>query len=282
MSEEKYTRCPGCHTVFRVTPQQLAIRAGQVRCGHCKTVFDGVAEQISLAPQPKPPAQDDDGYDAAVLGPPTVTLRSAQALHPATPEPSPERVEAPATSAPREDIAEIAYEERFAWAKPRKPRRSNALYAAAIPLLILALALQLLVYYRDAVAAHWPAAKPALVRACDLVGCAIHPLRDLAMQYLSIDASDLQADPAHKGLLVLTASVRSHAAWPLAYPHLEFTLTDANNATVVRRVLAPSDYAGGTANIGSGIPPGGDLPIKLFIDASATTQAGYLLYLFYP
>lgn len=281
MSEEKYTRCPGCRTVFRVTAQQLAIRAGQVRCGHCKTVFDGVAEQISLAPQPRPPAPDD-GYDAAVLGPPTVTLRSAQALHPATPEPPPERVEPRATPAPREDIAEIAYEERFAWTKPRKPRRSNAFYAAAIPLLIIALALQLFVYYRDAVAAHWPAAKPALARACDLVGCAIRPLRDLAMHYLSIDASDLQADPAHKGLLILTASVRSHAAWPLAYPHLEFTLTDANNTTVVRRVLAPSEYVGGTADIANGIPPGGDVPIKLFIDASATTQAGYLLYLFYP
>ena len=46
MPEEKYTRCPGCHTVFRVTPQQLAMREGQVRCGHCKTVFDGVAQQI--------------------------------------------------------------------------------------------------------------------------------------------------------------------------------------------------------------------------------------------
>src|SRR5262245_47455616 len=128
MSEEKYTRCPGCHTVFRVTSQQLAIRAGQVRCGHCKTVFDGVAEQISLAPQPKPPTQDD-GYDAAVLGPPTVTLRSAQALHPATPEPPPERIAATAPSAPpapREDIDEIAYEERFAWTKPRRPRRSSA------------------------------------------------------------------------------------------------------------------------------------------------------------
>jgi predicted Zn finger-like uncharacterized protein len=281
MSEEKYTRCPGCHTVFRVTPQQLAIRAGQVRCGHCKTVFDGVAEQISLAPQPKPPTQDE-GYDAAVLGPPTVTLRSAQALHPVAPEPAPERSEPPAPPAPREEIDEIAYEERFAWAKPRRPRRSNAFYATAIPLLVLALLLQLLVYYRDAVAAHWPAAKPALAGACDIVGCAIHPLRDLAMRYLSIDASDLQADPAHKGLLILTASVRSHAAWPLAYPHLEFTLTDANNATVVRRVLAPADYAGGTANLGAGIPPGGDVAIKLFIDASTTTQAGYLLYLFYP
>src|SRR5258705_9366251 len=44
MPEEKYTRCPGCATVFRVKPEQLALRDGQVRCGHCKTVVDGVAQ----------------------------------------------------------------------------------------------------------------------------------------------------------------------------------------------------------------------------------------------
>jgi predicted Zn finger-like uncharacterized protein len=275
---EKYTRCPGCHTVFRVTPEQLAIREGQVRCGHCKTVFDGVAQQISLAPRPQP-AEPDDTDDDAALGPATVTLRSAQALHPAAaaPPPSPE-----AASADEDEVEEIAYEERFAWAKPRKAKRSNAFYAGAIPLLIVALATQLLFHYRDAIAAHWPEAKPVLARVCQFAGCAIHPLRDLAMRYLSIDASDLQADPAHKGLLVLSASIRSHAAWPLAYPDLEFTLTDADNSTVVRRVLTPRDYAAGTADLANGIAPNAEVPIKLFIDASATTQAGYLLYLFYP
>ena len=280
MPEEKYTRCPGCHTVFRVTPQQLAMREGQVRCGHCKTVFDGVAQQISLAPQPRSPERDD-AYDAAVQGPPTVTLRNAQALQPV--RPAPEQAIPPPDDEPEEEIDEIAYEERFAWTKPSKPRRSHgALLGIAIPVLVLALLAQLLFHYRDAVAARWPASKPALARACDFAGCTIKPLRDLAMQSLSIDASDLQADAAHKGLLILMANVRSHAAWPLAYPDLEFTLTDTNGATVVRRVLVPSDYAGGATELSKGIPAGGEVPIKLFIDASATTQSGYTLYMFYP
>jgi predicted Zn finger-like uncharacterized protein len=278
MTEEKFTRCPGCHTVFRVTAQQLAMREGQVRCGHCKTVFDGIAERIVLAPQARG-AERDDAYDEAMQGPPTVTLRNAQALHPVHSDDAEESPE----DEPEEDISEIAYEERFAWARPGKPRRSvGALLAIALPLLVIALAAQLLFHYRNAVAARWPAAKPALMEVCALAGCAINPPRDLAMQYLSIDASDLQADPAHKGLLVLTANVRNHATWPLAYPDLEFTLTDTSNATVVRRVLAPSDYAGGAADLSKGIPPNAEIPVKLFIDASATTQAGYLLYMFYP
>jgi len=34
------TRCPECGTVFRVTSEQLRLKAGKVRCGHCQTVFN--------------------------------------------------------------------------------------------------------------------------------------------------------------------------------------------------------------------------------------------------
>ena len=82
MAHEQYTRCPGCSTIFRVTPEQLALREGQVRCGHCRTVFDGTAHLISLAPTPQPEREADE----LVSGPPTVTLRRAHALRPATEE----------------------------------------------------------------------------------------------------------------------------------------------------------------------------------------------------
>src|SRR5436190_8557426 len=80
-TDEKYTRCPGCMTVFRVTPVQLALRDGQVRCGHCRTVFNGYAHMISLAPLPRQNMEAE--RDDLALGPPTVTLRSARALDPA-------------------------------------------------------------------------------------------------------------------------------------------------------------------------------------------------------
>ena len=278
MADEKFTRCPDCRTVFRVTDAQLALRDGQVRCGHCHAVFDGNAQMISLAPTPR--HEDDDVPDEASLGPPTVTLRSARALEPA-PARDADSVTAPTTSGD-DDEPEPApdYENRFAWDKPRKRRRRSWLYAVAIPLLVVVLVGQALFHFRDALAAHWPATRPALARICALSGCAIRPLRDVAA--LSIDASDLQADPAHKGLLILSATVRNRANYALAYPHLELTLTDAQDQVVVRRALAPADYAGGTAELGNGMAGNSEVAIKLFIDASATTQAGYRLYLFYP
>jgi hypothetical protein len=150
----------------------------------------------------------------------------------------------------------------------------------AIPALVVAFVLQALFHFRDSLAAYVPAAKPMLARVCALAGCAVRPLRDVAT--LSIDASDLQADPAHRGLLVLTATIRNRAQYAIGYPHLLLTLTDAQNQVVVRRALTPADYVSGTANTAAGIASNGEVPVKLFIDASASSQAGYRLYLFFP
>lgn len=348
MSDPEYTRCPGCRTIFRVTAQQLALRSGQVRCGHCKNVFDGAAERVTLAPKGRDEAFHDERRD----GPETVTLRSEHALAPVGTGSSgagsaPSGVDAPGTpDAPREGRAAdpataddgaaagvapasevdldanpdanpdagleaepeseaesepeaesraesesdvepeaeapaVPYEERFSQLQQRRyPSALERAYPIALPLLLLLLLGQAAFHFRDALAAHLPAAKPVLTRVCEALGCGINPLRDSAG--LAIDASDLQADPAHKGLLLLTATLRNRAGWSVAYPHLELTLTDAQDQVVVRRALAPADYARGTADIAGGIPANGEVPVRLFIDASATTQAGYRLYAFYP
>ncbi len=150
---------------------------------------------------------------------------------------------------------------------------------------MLTLVLQRLFYFRDAIAANWPGTKPLLSRACSVAGCVIRPLNDV--DALTIDASDLQRDPAHQGLLILTATLRNRARYPIGFPHLELSLTGTQEGTgkiptVARRVLAPTEYAGGTTDIGAGMPPNREFLVKVFIDASATTQEGYLLYPFYP
>jgi predicted Zn finger-like uncharacterized protein len=47
------TRCPKCATAFRVLPAQLGARSGQVRCGKCNTVFDGIAALVEAPHAPK-------------------------------------------------------------------------------------------------------------------------------------------------------------------------------------------------------------------------------------
>ena len=377
VNEQKLTRCPGCATVFRVTAAQLALREGQVRCGHCRAVFDANDHLITLDIV----APEDFGADDELLrGRPTVTLRSADALQPAPPHASqtqdaaepntadklthdsidkrnddassagkgptgqgtpseatadeaaaaaesaveesadrgaadidrataegvdgeppagmdattadatttpaavvdPDAVseQAPAAVAPIE-IRDSDRPQRVEWNQrtPIDPSRQR-LYVAGIVALSLAIVVQLVAEFRDALAARIPATRPLLASACRVVSCTIEPLKDTAA--LSIDASDLQADPAHRGLLILSATIRNRASHPIAYPYLELTLTDSSERIVVRRAFAPQDYAGGTADFQRGIAANGERLVKLFIDASATQQAGYQLYLFYP
>jgi predicted Zn finger-like uncharacterized protein len=40
------TQCPFCQTTFRVAGDQLKLRGGLVRCGHCNEVFDGNAHLL--------------------------------------------------------------------------------------------------------------------------------------------------------------------------------------------------------------------------------------------
>lgn len=75
------TTCPACHTTFRVTAEQLNARQGEVRCGHCQSVFNAFD---SLAPEPasqpaEPRSQStspdtDNHQPAADLGATTLAI----------------------------------------------------------------------------------------------------------------------------------------------------------------------------------------------------------------
>lgn len=47
MSQAQSTRCPHCSTAFRVTPEQLAVARGSVRCGSCLEVFNAEEHMLT-------------------------------------------------------------------------------------------------------------------------------------------------------------------------------------------------------------------------------------------
>jgi predicted Zn finger-like uncharacterized protein len=58
-----HARCPACHTLFRVTAEQLEARGGRVRCGQCANVFNAL--ESLLVPEVQEPAafqQEPDSY----------------------------------------------------------------------------------------------------------------------------------------------------------------------------------------------------------------------------
>lgn len=65
------TRCPDCGTIFRVTSEQLRLKAGKVRCGQCSRVFNAFDEFLpeGLAPAEPEPAEAAEASAKAAESP---------------------------------------------------------------------------------------------------------------------------------------------------------------------------------------------------------------------
>src|SRR5689334_5045227 len=63
------TQCTGCRTTFRVTQAQLEAHGGKVRCGTCKTVFDGRRGLLVLGAEPGAAAAEPAGFELRPVEP---------------------------------------------------------------------------------------------------------------------------------------------------------------------------------------------------------------------
>ena len=202
---------------------------------------------------------------------------SESAARDRTPERDPDAVHDSAARPVDDDV--VSYD----WRKDqRPPPRPGVRWILALSLVVLLVVLagQALFQFRHAIAASYPQLRPHLVAACATLGCTIDALR--RREEITIESHDLQADPAHQGLLILQVTLRNHASHPVAFPHLELEILDAAGQPQARRALAPVDYAGGAADFARGMPANAEWNVKLFLDASSLAARGYNLDLFYP
>lgn len=278
------------------------MRAGKVRCGNCQTVFnaidalldDSALSSLPIAPAPPrplpvlpvlPPAatvvapRPDELPATAFAAPP-----ADESLPVPAPEGAAERMpdasaagpaasdQAAATRLPHQSRETPQQPEQSRWlegvlsqpalAADRRPTRPFAIAAA---LLAVALAGQLAFHFRSAIAITLPALRPALEAFSDAVGSGM-PLPRRA-ELLSIEASDLQIDPAHDQLLALQATLRNRATHAQAYPALELTLTDSTDKAVARRVLLPDQYLPPAALAEGVFAANADVEVRLWFEA---------------
>ena len=241
------TRCPSCATAFRVQPMQLSAQGGRVRCGKCGGEFDGVAALVA------------DGPDPLLL------------------EPSPQLgLFDPARRLPQAQLDEADVP---AFLAEPPPRRGALWWALGALLAASALIVQGGYRYRTEIALFAPALRASLDAACRRLGCEVSLPRRADL--MSIDSSDLQADPRRDGVIVLNALLRNRAGFPQEFPALELTLTDEADRPVLRRVLRPADYVD-RARATQGIAAGAETSLRVYLDSSRSRATGYRLYLFYP
>lgn len=325
------TRCPSCATHFRVTAEQLKLRAGRVRCGECQHVFSAldtlieepavvmaapaavstmppvpasplrVSDEIAVPPAPTPDvaevpiplaAPEAPAVDEAIAegpgaesGPPDQELPAPEPVtesRSAMPDDGIGPIEAAGPPADAESRPEDLSSEPAVWdetyAEPPAPRRWP--WAIGSLLALLALGLQAILGYRMELAVLWPESRPALLAACASLGCEVALPAKVAL--VGIEASDLHPDPAQKGRLALTATLKNRAPFAQQFPHLELTLTDTADKAIVRKVLSPDQYLPRSTVIANGMAPNADLAAAVALDAGELPASGYRLYIFYP
>ena len=167
----------------------------------------------------------------------------------------------------------------------RKPAVRVALGLFGIVLVAL-LVLQVLVQYRDSLAAFEPAFKPWVQKLCDQLHCEVAPLRK--MESLVIDSSSFNKVSADSYRLTFT--LKNSGTVAVAMPSLEVTLTDTQDQALVRRVLTPVQFGSTNGLLGAGADFAGAVVMQVLgadTPAASTPQgplriAGYRVLIFYP
>lgn len=314
------TTCVKCAAQFKVSTDQLNSRSGRVMCGRCRHVFNafeslervdstfGELDDFSDTESTTPPSRPDKSaatgsapvleYDPAfVPGPRSVPhigplsepfsaplsepLPSiqpdgprSQPLPPAFLQASPDENALPATN------AQAPY--RFApVAKPAPPASPPSRAWGFLAFLAgAALAVQVLYVWRSELVSRYPDLRPYLAKACDFAGCSLPWGRDQTA--LKVENSDLIEELNRRGRFLLTATIANRASAVQDFPHLELSLTDTANQTLVRRVLAPAEYLGRQLARGEGMDANSVTQINVRLEANAASAAGYHVELFYP
>ena len=295
------TQCPHCSAKFRVRPEQVKLHAGLVRCGACRGIFDAVEHLIEGILPPMPPmheavegaapqtivqgmpamtAERDDASvndasanDVNVINDAAAGATSANNGASANADPLLRNFDADTRSATTERTTHDLNDYR--WRAPTQVESRGARWVYAVASLVAALLLvgQGAYFFRDELVSRVPQAAPLVAMACEQVGCRVEPPK--RAESLGFVGADLAADPAHKGLLIFTTTLRNTGARTVAFPHLVLSLDGLGGELVVRRVFSPTEFAPATANLAHGLDGGAEVEIKLYLDGSQVNVVGF-------
>ena len=283
------TTCKHCGARFRVTPEQLNLRQGQVRCGQCHEVFNGFEALERF------PGDDTGARLLAVAGGEGTRARSRRRTRRRRPRPARAAGQRPSpepaiASRPRNppaarrladipdlpDVPDLLLESagsprkrprRGAPASRRAPptaraepfvpdaaARPSRAWAFGVVFLALVLALQLAYAFRAHLAQQYPVLRPILESACANVG--LH--RAVGERRVGTQARGFGAARGSRQARPDRAA-GTHPQ-PLADRRRSFPTSSSRSPTLtgqtaVRRVLRPADYLGRAAAAGEVMAP---------------------------
>jgi len=155
--------------------------------------------------------------------------------------------------------------------------RRLAMIAGAVVLALL-LASQLLLGFRNVLAARYPAARPVLGAGCALLGCRIG--LPAQAENLAIETGELTT--LGVDTYSLNTLLRNQGSLVQAWPSIQLELTDANDKPVLRRVFGPADYLPHGVSAVAGFAARSEQPVRLNFVLADLKPSGYHIAVFYP
>ena len=297
------TACPACETQFLLTTVHLKAHRGKVQCGHCEHIFNAknrlteVSEDIHSAAEYN--ASLDSSKQSAsvnteempinkvldgVLGavPNLEDLTASSTLYTADSDPfigdqTHINIE---DNYSYEDETPIAIDDLATEPKFKKNKVKLNVWSLLLCLLLITLAaLQSIYFLRTKIAAEYPQFKPYLAQACSYLQCNIDLPKNVDL--FSIDDSDMQESEQYEKVIDFSSLLINNANYIQAYPNIELTLTDTDDQPVVRRLIKPSEYLKTNANVAAGMASKDEVRVKLAINVSDLSVAGYRVLLAY-
>jgi len=310
MNAHLATRCTHCQTAFRVSMQQLELREGNVRCGACRSVFNGIDTVFEIpadaefALSPTPDMSDrmtliDFGSLRSNSAEPSSNMQDeldalSRAIADLQQKPWVNLPTSPldelASAMPEEDLPpapqvlpEVSTQEQPGFVQEAKQRDRNTrlwrwVLWLGVPVLILCLAAQLAFYFRNEIAAHVPETAPWIRAACKQLGCSVRLPTDITQ--LSLQSSRLDTTAAFAERYTLVVQLRNQGDTLQSWPSLDLQLKAADGQLLVRRAFLPSHYVN-AKEITEGMPAHSEREIRLAFDLAGEPPVGFDLTLFH-
>lgn len=245
------TRCPHCHTIFRVKNSELELADGQVRCGYCLAVFFANDPLNSIADE----IENSDNLND-VTNSDSVIQQSNSDTN-------------------QHIIADVIPPELRAETRRKKTHFGfigNLLLTIAILACIAAGALQY-TYYNRTELVKIEKLRPWLEKACALAKCTLPQAKDSTLFLLS--SKNIFTHPNVNKALMVSATIINQASFAQEFPMIELRFANVRGETIAARRFTPGEYLNIPENQISKIQPNTPVSFTLEIKDPGNEMVSY-------
>ena len=238
------TECPHCHTLFRVSDQQIQNAAGQVRCGYCLAIFTAeLPRQMSfddLLDEDSESVVEDflEQPDAAA----SFDLETAAQNNTADITGFDEPFSTVGDHASRHVLPDVIPPSLRAETRDGRKRFGFifSFFWFLAALLLIGIGLAQYAWYERLQLLQHPQTRPWVELACQYLHCQLPEPKDVSR--MELIRKNIYSHPNDKQSLMVSGSMINQAEFAQGFPLLELRFENIRGETIAARRFKPAEY----------------------------------------